>query len=98
MLGVGVGLYLIGILGENPGIDLDAMTLLNNKLRVEGVYMGSFEPQARHPVLPAHMSLQGQFNLKDLVSKEIGLGEINEGYDALKDDSIARVGVTDFAA
>lgn len=96
MLGVGGGLYLIGILGENPGIDVDALALLSNKLRVEGVYMGSSNLKRDIPFY-AQMSLQGRFNLKDLVSKEIGLGEINEGYDALKDGSIARVVVTDFA-
>jgi S-(hydroxymethyl)glutathione dehydrogenase/alcohol dehydrogenase len=45
----------------------------------------------------AQMSLAGRFNLKGLVSKEIGLGEINEGYESLKDGSIARVVITDFS-
>lgn len=95
MLGGGGGLYLIGILGDDPGIDLDALTVLTNKLRVQGVYMGSSNPKVDIPFY-AQMSLQGRFNLADLVSKEIALGEIDEGYDALGDGSIARVVITDF--
>ncbi|MPY92282.1 MAG: zinc-binding dehydrogenase [Acidimicrobiia bacterium] len=96
MLGVGGGLYLIGIMGNNPGVDLDALALLNDKLRVEGVYMGSSNLKRDIPFY-AQMSLKGRFNLEDLVSKEISLSQIDEGYDALKDGSIARVVITDFA-
>lgn len=96
MLGTGGGLYLIGIMGENPGIDVDALALLGNRTRVEGVYMGSSNLKRDIPFY-ARMSLAGRFNLKDLVSKEIGLGEINEGYESLEDGSIARVVITDFS-
>lgn len=95
MLGTGGGLYLVGIMGENPGIDIDALTVLGNKLRVEGVYMGSSNLKRDIPYY-AHMSLQGRFNLKDLVSKEIALSGIDDGYESLKDSSIARVVITDF--
>lgn len=97
MLGTGGGLYLIGIMGENPGIDLDALALLTNRSRVEGVYMGSSNLKRDIPFY-AEMSLRGRFNLKDLVSKEIALGEIDQGYESLKDGSIARVVITDFSA
>lgn len=96
MLGTGGGLYLIGIMGENPGIDLASLALLTNKSSVEGVYMGSSNLKRDIPFY-ADMSLRGRFNLEDLVSKEIGLGEIDEGYESLKDSSIARVVITDFA-
>ena len=59
------------------------------------VYMGSSNLKRDIP-LYAQMSLAGRFNLKDLVSKEISLGEIDEAYEALKDGSIARVVITDF--
>lgn len=61
----------------------------------KGVYMGSSNLKRDIPFYP-EMSLQGRFNLRDLVSKEVGLGAIDDGYEALKDGSIARVVITDF--
>ena len=57
--------------------------------------MGSSNLKRDIPFYP-EMSLQGRFNLRDLVSKEVGLGAIDDGYEALKDGSIARVVITDF--
>ena len=42
------------------------------------------------------IGLQGRMNLDDLVSKEIALDEVNDGYAALKDGSLNRVVVTSF--
>jgi S-(hydroxymethyl)glutathione dehydrogenase/alcohol dehydrogenase len=44
----------------------------------------------------AQLYLQGRMNLDDLVSKEISLREVNDGYAALKDGSLNRVVVTSF--
>jgi S-(hydroxymethyl)glutathione dehydrogenase/alcohol dehydrogenase len=45
----------------------------------------------------ASLYLQGRMNLDALVSKQISLEEINDGYEALKDGSTVRVVITDFS-
>ncbi|MEV6654162.1 zinc-binding dehydrogenase [Streptomyces sp. NPDC051219] len=96
MLAKGGGLYLIGIGGKDAGLEIDTSTLLNNQNRVEGVFMGSSNLKRDIP-LYASLYLQGRMNLDDLVSKEISLHEINEGYEALKDSSTTRVVITDLS-
>jgi S-(hydroxymethyl)glutathione dehydrogenase / alcohol dehydrogenase len=44
----------------------------------------------------ADLPLSGQMNLDDLVSKEISLDELNDGYAALTDPTINRVVITSF--
>jgi|HubBroStandDraft_1064217.scaffolds.fasta_scaffold292678_1 Zn-dependent alcohol dehydrogenase len=44
----------------------------------------------------ADLYLQGRMNLDDLVSKQIALREVNDGYAALKGGSLNRVVVTSF--
>jgi S-(hydroxymethyl)glutathione dehydrogenase/alcohol dehydrogenase len=44
----------------------------------------------------AQLYLQGRMNLDDLVSKQISLGQVNDGYSMLKDGSLNRVVVTSF--
>ncbi|MGW1228976.1 zinc-binding dehydrogenase [Streptomyces sp. NPDC001515] len=96
MLGKGGGLYLIGVGGMDAGIDVSALTALSNSQKVQGVYMGSSNLKRDIPFY-ASMYLQGRMNLDDLVSKEIGLGDIEQGYESLKDGTTARVVITDFS-
>ncbi|OLO25748.1 alcohol dehydrogenase [Streptomyces sp. MNU77] len=96
MLGKGGGLYLIGVGSLDAGIDVNSMSALNGSQKVQGVYMGSSHLKRDIP-LYASLYLQGRMNLADLVSKEIALGEIEQGYDALKDGSTARVVITDLS-
>ncbi|MEV6164583.1 zinc-binding dehydrogenase [Streptomyces sp. NPDC052052] len=96
MLGKGGGLYLIGVGGADAGIDVSAMVALSNSQKVQGVYMGSSHLKRDIPFY-ASMYLQGRMNLDDLVSKEIGLADIDSGYESLKDGTTARVVITDFS-
>ncbi len=96
MLGKGGGLYLIGVSAMDAGVDVSALVALSNSQRVQGVYMGSSNLKKDVPYY-ASMYLQGRMNLDDLVSKQIGLADIDAGYESLKDGSIARVVITDFA-
>lgn len=96
MLGKGGGLYLIGVGGTDAGIDVSALTALSNSQKVQGVYMGSSNLKRDIPFY-ASMYLQGRMNLDDLVSREIGLGDIEQGYESLKDGTTARVVITDFS-
>ncbi|MFF3173783.1 zinc-binding dehydrogenase [Streptomyces sp. NPDC057900] len=96
MLGKGGGLYLIGIGGNDAGIDVSAISALTNSQKVQGVYMGSSHLKRDIPFY-ASMYLQGLMNLDDLVSREIGLADIEKGYESLKDGTTARVVITDFS-
>ncbi|MFF2325037.1 MULTISPECIES: zinc-binding dehydrogenase [unclassified Streptomyces] len=96
MLGKGGGLYLIGVGGNDAGIDVSAMAVLSGSQKVQGVYMGSSHLKRDIPFY-ASMYLQGRMNLDDLVSKEIGLADIESGYESLKDGTTARVVITDFS-
>nr|WP_202523397.1 zinc-binding dehydrogenase [Kitasatospora sp. SID7827] len=96
MLGKGGGLYLIGVGGTDAGVEVSALAVLSGSQKVQGVYMGSSNLKRDIPFY-ASMYLQGRMNLDDLVSREIGLADIEAGYEALKDGSTARVVITDFS-
>ena len=95
MTAPGGGLYLIGIINPADQLTLLTVGVIGAQKRVQGVYMGSTTPKRDIPMF-AELYLQGRFNLDDLMSKEIALDEINEGYDSLKDPAITRVVVTSF--
>ncbi|MBC9955003.1 zinc-binding dehydrogenase [Leucobacter sp. cx-42] len=96
MVAPGGGLYLIGVLDPTATLNISSMEMLMTRRRVQGVYMGNTNAKRDIP-LYAKLYLEGRFELDSLVSKEISLGEINEGYASLKDPTIARVVITDLA-
>jgi S-(hydroxymethyl)glutathione dehydrogenase/alcohol dehydrogenase len=93
MLSYGGGLYLVGIGGKDVSIQVDAMTFMRNRNRLESVYMGSANLKVDIPYF-AGLATRGLLRLDELVTETIGLDEINEGYERLKDGSVARVVVT----
>ncbi|MBH1449360.1 Zn-dependent alcohol dehydrogenase [Stenotrophomonas maltophilia] len=96
MLRKGGGAYLIGMHKPNSPINVDAlMDLLVNQVSITGVYMGSSNIKHDIPMY-ADLYLQGRFNLDDLISREIGIDEINEAYQELKQGAIARSVITRF--
>jgi len=95
MLGVGGGLYLIGVSKPEVGIDLNIFDAIGGQKHVHGVNFGSTNFKRDIPMY-AELYLQGRMNLDDLVSKRIALREVNDGYAALKDGSLNRVVVTSF--
>ncbi|MEU4562695.1 zinc-binding dehydrogenase [Actinoplanes sp. NPDC023936] len=96
MLGKGGGLYLIGAAAMDAGVDVSTFAVLSGSQKVQGVYMGSSNLKRDVPYY-ASMYLQGRMNLDDLVSKEIGLADIETGYESLKDGTTARVVITDLS-
>ncbi|GAB2856018.1 Zn-dependent alcohol dehydrogenase [Actinocorallia aurea] len=96
MLGKGGGLYLIGVSSMDAGLDVSSIGALSSSQKVQGVYMGSSNLKKDIPYY-ASLYLQRRMNLDDLVSKEIGLADINAGYEMLKDGTTARVVITDFS-
>lgn len=93
MLDQGGTLYQIGMGGGE--ITLVNLGNIFDRKAVQGVFMGSGVPKRDIPVL-ADLYLQGKLNLDDLVSAEIALSEVNEGYEKLKDPEVNRVVITDF--
>ena len=95
MLGVGGGLYLVGVSKPEINMDLNIFGAIGGQKSVQGVNFGS--SNFRHDIpMYAELYLQGRMNLDDLVSKTIALRDVNGGYAALKDGSLNRVVVTSF--
>ena len=95
MLGVGGGLYLVGVARPDVDISVNIFDAIGGQKRVQGVNFGSTNAKRDIPMY-AELYLQGRMNLDDLVSRRIPLREVNEGYAALKDGSLNRVVVTSF--
>src|SRR5580692_1189193 len=95
MLGVGGGLYLVGVAKPDVEIALNIVSAIDGQKRVQGVNFGSTNTKRDIPMY-AELYLQGRMNLDDLVSRRISLREVNDGYTALKDGSLTRVVVTSF--
>jgi S-(hydroxymethyl)glutathione dehydrogenase/alcohol dehydrogenase len=95
MLGIGGGLYLVGVARPEINIDLNIFDAIGGQKRVVGVNFGSTNAKRDIPMY-AELYLQGRMNLDDLVSRRIPLREVNDGYAALKDGSLNRVVVTSF--
>jgi len=95
MLGVGGGLYLVGVSKPEVDISLNIFGAIGGQKRVVGVNFGSTNAKPDIPMY-AQLYLQSRMNLDDLVSKKISLREVNDGYAALKDGSLTRVVVTSF--
>ena len=95
MLGGGGGLYLVGVAKPEVDISVNIFDAIGGQKRVVGVNFGS--TNAKHDIpMYAQLYLQGRMNLDDLVSKQISLREVNDGYSMLKDGSLNRVVVTSF--
>jgi S-(hydroxymethyl)glutathione dehydrogenase / alcohol dehydrogenase len=95
MLGVGGGLYLVGVTKPDVNLDLNIFDAIGGQKRVQGVNFGSTNFKRDIPMY-AELYLQGRMNLDDLVSRRIALRDVNKGYASLKEGSLNRVVVTSF--
>ncbi|MCG2621324.1 zinc-binding dehydrogenase [Arthrobacter sp. I2-34] len=95
MTAPGGGLYLIGASSLTGEFTVNTIQTIGTQRRIQGVFMGSTNPK-RDIALYADLYLAGRFNLDGLLSKEISLSEVNDGYAALEDGSTARVVITRF--
>jgi S-(hydroxymethyl)glutathione dehydrogenase/alcohol dehydrogenase len=95
MLTTGGGLYLVGVSKPDVDVAVNIVGAIGGQKRVQGVNFGSTNFKRDIPMY-AELYLQRRMNLDDLVSKTISLGEVNDGYAALKDGSLTRVVVTSF--
>src|SRR6202171_2326380 len=95
MLGIGGGLYLVGVAKPEVEIGMNIFNAIGGQKRVQGVNFGS--TNAKHDIpMYERLSLQGRMNLDDLVLRKISLRDVNDGYAALKNGSLTRVVVTSF--
>ncbi|QIM16596.1 Zn-dependent alcohol dehydrogenase [Leucobacter insecticola] len=94
MLDRGGTLYQIGMGGNT--LELASMDNIFNRKAVQGVFMGSGVPK-RDIASLVDLYLDGRLNLDDLISEEISLGDLNEGYTRLKDPQVNRVVITNFS-
>ncbi|GAA1859088.1 Zn-dependent alcohol dehydrogenase [Paeniglutamicibacter psychrophenolicus] len=94
MLGKGGGLYLIGVTSGQT-MNIDGRALLQGQNSITGIHMGSGVLRRDVPAY-VDLYLAGKLKLDDMISKEIGLGEVEAGYEMLKDPTVTRVVVTSF--
>ncbi|MDO5614538.1 MAG: zinc-binding dehydrogenase, partial [Paracoccus sp. (in: a-proteobacteria)] len=95
MLGVGGGLYMAGAVDPRASVSVGVIGAIGQQTRVQGVNYGSTNFKRDIPMY-ADLYLQGRMNLDDLVSREISLAEVNEGYEALHSGTLNRVVITSF--
>jgi S-(hydroxymethyl)glutathione dehydrogenase/alcohol dehydrogenase len=94
MVGRGGAYYIVGLNPEGTftasGLETAAM-----ERTITGVIMGSSTIKRDIPVY-AELYRDNRFKLDELVSAEIALSQIGEGFDMLKDGNNIRVVITDF--
>jgi S-(hydroxymethyl)glutathione dehydrogenase/alcohol dehydrogenase len=95
MLGVGGGLYLIGVTRPDASFRFSPMDAIAGQKRAQGVNYGSTNFKRDIPMY-ADLYLEGRLNLDDLVSRTIALGDVNQGYADIHEAALNRVVVTAF--
>ncbi len=95
MIAKGGVLYLVGMGSPESALSINNLEAMRMRKSVHGVYYGSANPKRDIPMI-AGLYLQGRFNLDDLVSREIALDEVNEGYEMLARPDVTRVVITRF--
>jgi S-(hydroxymethyl)glutathione dehydrogenase / alcohol dehydrogenase len=87
-LAAGGLLTVIGTLPSGTKLTLAADPLIEEK-RIAGCYLGSASPERDVPVL-VERYLEGELQLDELVSRRIGLAELDEGFARLREGTEAR--------
>ncbi|WP_167138595.1 zinc-binding dehydrogenase [Diaminobutyricimonas sp. TR449] len=94
MVGSGGGLYLIGA-SPDGAVTLPVVEAENFSKSISGVNMGASTIKRDIPMY-SRLYMDGRFKLDELVSVQIPLSEVQQGYELLKDSSVIRVVITDF--
>ncbi|HWD66244.1 MAG TPA: Zn-dependent alcohol dehydrogenase [Solirubrobacteraceae bacterium] len=87
-LAVGGMVTVIGTLRTGTKLTLDAGPLIEEK-RISGCYLGGSSPTSDIPELVT-LYLDGELQLDELVSRRIGLSELNHAFGRLRDGTEAR--------
>ncbi len=89
MLGKGGTATIIGMIPEGEKVAVDGERLMAEELRLQGSNMGSNRFRLDIPTY-VDLYIDGKLNLDDLISDEITLDQINDGYAALNRGETAR--------
>lgn len=87
-LDVGGEAILVGLLKHGATLTLDSGPFVNEQ-SIRGCYFGSSDIRTDVPKL-VDLYLAGQLYLDELISRRIGLAELNDGFDALRRGEGAR--------
>lgn len=79
---------IIGMVPEGQMIEIDASDLLNDK-RLQGSNMGSNHFRVDMPRF-VEFYLEGKLHLDEMISRRIGLDQVNEAFDEMKRGEVAR--------
>ena len=93
MIRTGGTLVLVGVTRQDAMLALPITAFIMTEKRVIGTLMGSTPFQTFLPKLAAHY-LNGNLLLDELVSQQIPLEAINEGYEQMAQGKVARSVVT----
>lgn len=94
MVGSGGGLYLVGA-SSDGSVTLGTTEAESMSKTIVGVNMGATTIRRDIPMY-ADLYMAGRYKLDELVTREIALSQVQEGYEMLKDPSVIRVVITDF--
>jgi S-(hydroxymethyl)glutathione dehydrogenase/alcohol dehydrogenase len=95
MIAPGGTTFLVGVHGPDSQLTYPAFDFVIQKKSLHSVYMGSTNFKRDIP-LYAELSLQGRFNLDDLVAEEIALSDLEQGMETLRTGRSARTVITAF--
>lgn len=96
MLDSGGTLYQIGMGSGDDTLNTVPMQNAFGRKAIQGVFMGSGVPK-RDMAMLVKQYQAGRLNLDDIVSGEIKLSQVNEGYEMIRDPKVNRVVITDFS-
>jgi S-(hydroxymethyl)glutathione dehydrogenase/alcohol dehydrogenase len=88
MLGTGGTATVIGMIPIGTTVEIQGVELLSER-KLQGSAMGSTRFRLDMPTY-VNLYLQGRLNLDDLISRELAIEQINEGFAALRTGEIAR--------
>ncbi|MDG2112198.1 MAG: alcohol dehydrogenase, partial [Actinomycetota bacterium] len=92
MLDAGGTATVIGMVPSNTKIEIKGMDLLSEK-KLQGSMMGSNQFRTDIPQM-IDMYLDGRLLLDEMVSATINLDQVNEGYQWMRDGTVARTVIT----
>ncbi|MDH4145688.1 MAG: Zn-dependent alcohol dehydrogenase [Acidimicrobiia bacterium] len=92
MLDIGGTATVIGMVPSKQMVEIRGIDLLAEK-KLQGSMMGSNQFRVDMPNM-VRMYLDGRLMLDEMVSRRIGLDEVNEGYELMKRGEVARTVIT----
>src|SRR5699024_12645939 len=96
MLDNGGTLYQSGMGSPTDTLNTVPLETAFARKGIQGVFLGSGVPK-RDMAMLVEQYQAGRLNLDDIVSGEIKLSQVNEGYQMIRDPKVNRVVITDLS-